>query len=231
MKLGAARSQGCGGGWQAAPTTPGRASTVRWFGPGKQDGTVYVRNQRQNASQAQTTSSNLADLGWAAAHPHVLCGELLGRLMSLNEEATGKACGVPVAMLQGHSWAPRPSNGSRVNVGTIPAVPSPASSLLTGGKARRRLMPPGWGGGPVLVGGRAVGSAVPAGVLMHALGSAVFTVDSCHPSDLAAWLPPFAMWPAFPTSDYYGGSVPAPGQRPTTGLPTHRPGRPDGRAA
>src|SRR5437588_1741728 len=29
-------------------------------------------------------------------------------------------------------------------------------------------------------------------------------------------LPPFAMWPAFPTSDYYGGSV-------TIGLAPHRP--------
>ena len=65
-----------------------------------------------------------------------------------------KACGVVVAMLQGHSWAPTPSNGSRVNVGTIPAAPSPASSQLVGGKARRRLMPPGWDGGPVVVRGR-----------------------------------------------------------------------------
>ena len=64
------------------------------------------------------------------------------------------ACGVAMAMLQGHSWAPTPSNGSTVNVGTIPAVPSPASSLLVGGKARRRLMLPGWGGGPVVVRGR-----------------------------------------------------------------------------
>ena len=40
-------------------------------------------------------------------------------------EATVNACGVAVAMPQGHSWAPTPSNGSRVNVGTIPAVPSP----------------------------------------------------------------------------------------------------------
>jgi hypothetical protein len=29
-----------------------------------------------------------------------------------------KGCGVAVAMLQGHSWAPTPSKGSRVNVGT-----------------------------------------------------------------------------------------------------------------
>jgi hypothetical protein len=65
-----------------------------------------------------------------------------------------KACGVTVAMLQGHSWAPTLSRGSRVNVGTIPTVPSLASSLLVSGKTRRRLMPPGWDGGPVVVRGR-----------------------------------------------------------------------------
>ncbi len=32
--------RGRGGGQQAAPTTPGRASTVRWCGSGKQDGKV-----------------------------------------------------------------------------------------------------------------------------------------------------------------------------------------------
>jgi hypothetical protein len=75
-------------------------------------------------------------------------GDVAGR------EAMVNACGVAVAMLQGHSWAPTPSNGSIVNVGTISAVPFPASILLVGGKARRRLMPPRWGGGPVVVRGR-----------------------------------------------------------------------------
>ena len=65
-----------------------------------------------------------------------------------------KACGVVVAKLQGHSWAPTPSSGSRVNVGTTSVAPSPTSSQLAGGKARRRLMPPGWDGGPVVVRGR-----------------------------------------------------------------------------
>jgi len=65
-----------------------------------------------------------------------------------------KDCGVVVAMLQGHSWTPTPSKGSGVNVGTIPVAPSPTSSQLVGGKARRRLTPPGWGGGPVVVRGR-----------------------------------------------------------------------------
>ena len=87
-----------------------------------------------------------------------LCGSAVGGTSGSGDvadrEATVKACGVTVAMLQGHSWAPTSSNGSTVNVGTIPAVPSPASGLLVGGKARRRLMPPGWGGGPVVVRGR-----------------------------------------------------------------------------
>jgi hypothetical protein len=72
-------------------------------------------------------------------------GDVAGR------EATMNACGVVVAKLQGHSWAPTPSKGSGVNVGTIPTVPEPISSQLIGGNARRRLMPPGWDGGPVVV--------------------------------------------------------------------------------
>ena len=64
------------------------------------------------------------------------------------------ACGVAVAMLQGHSWAPTPLNGWRVNVGTILSVPPPVSSQLVGGKVRCRLMLTRWGGGPVVVRGR-----------------------------------------------------------------------------
>jgi hypothetical protein len=65
-----------------------------------------------------------------------------------------KACGVVVARLQGHSWTPTPSNGWRVNVGTIPPVPPRRPARVVGGKARCRLMPVGWGGGPVVVRGR-----------------------------------------------------------------------------
>jgi hypothetical protein len=64
-KLRAARSLGRGGGWTAALTTTGRIGTARWSGSGKRDGKAYVRNQRLNASQDKTTSSNLADLGWS----------------------------------------------------------------------------------------------------------------------------------------------------------------------
>jgi hypothetical protein len=114
-----------------------------------------VRNQRLNAPQElyqlKPGGSGLV----SNAHPDGIAVrgtpwpvDVAGR------EATVNACGVAVAMLQGHSWAPTPSNGSTVNVGTIPAVPSPVSSLLVGGKVRRRLMLPGWGGGPVVVRGR-----------------------------------------------------------------------------
>jgi hypothetical protein len=68
-----------------------------------------------------------------------------------------KVCGVVVARLQGHSWSPNPTNGSRRNAGTIPAAPSPASMTLAGGKARRQLMLPGWDGGLVVVAGVTTG--------------------------------------------------------------------------
>ena len=45
-----------------------------------------------------------------------------------------KACGVAVAMLQGHSWTPTLLNGWKVNVGTIPPVPSPANSSWSAGR-------------------------------------------------------------------------------------------------
>jgi hypothetical protein len=63
-------------------------------------------------------------------------------------------CGVAVAMLQGHSWTPPPSKGSRVNVGTISSVPFPISKVLVGRRVRRRPVSAGWGGGPVVVGDR-----------------------------------------------------------------------------
>jgi hypothetical protein len=66
-----------------------------------------------------------------------------------------KVCGVIAAMLQGHSWAPIPSNGSRVNVGTTPVAPDLVRSQRADlGKARRRLTRPGRGGGSVVVRGR-----------------------------------------------------------------------------
>jgi len=137
---------------EAALTTPGQVSTVRWSGSGKRDGKVYVRNQRLKAPQEQATSSNLTDLGWVAARTRFVRGtpasvDVAGR------EATLKCCGVGVARPHGHRWAPNPLNGSRVNVGTDPAAPAVIVSAVAG-KARRRLMPSGRGGGAVVVRGR-----------------------------------------------------------------------------
>lgn len=115
-------------------------------------------NQCLDAPQVNTTSSNLADVGWAAvrARSTVLSvgwGTL--RLVDVaGREVMVKSCGVAVARPQGHSWAPHLSNGSGVNVGTILLVPPRCPSRVAGGKARRWLMPSGWGGGVVVVGGR-----------------------------------------------------------------------------
>lgn len=111
-----------------------------------------MRNQRLNASQVNPTGSNLTDLGQAAArNPIHGRGQLAGGFMSLTGEATTKDCGVVVAMPQGHSWAPTPSIGSRVNVGTVPMVPPCRTASAVSGKARRRPMPSGRGGGVVVV--------------------------------------------------------------------------------
>ena len=49
-------------------------------------------------------------------------------------EATVKVCGVAVARLQGHSWAPTLSNGQKVNVGTILSVPHRPAACWSAGR-------------------------------------------------------------------------------------------------
>ena len=112
-----------------------------------------MRNQRLNAPQE---THQLEPGGWglesnAHLHDDVVVEGTLWSGHVADREATVNACGVAVAMLQGHSWAPTPSKGSRMNVGTICSVPFPASSQLVGGKTCRRSMPDGWDGGPVVV--------------------------------------------------------------------------------
>ena len=76
---------------------------------------MYVRNQRVKPLK-RYTGSNLADMGRIAVHTHRL---MLGRRVTLlscedgGREVTRKVCGVLVAMLQGQSWAPNPSTGTR----------------------------------------------------------------------------------------------------------------------
>lgn len=69
-------------------------------------------------------------------------------------EATVKVCGVVVARLQGKSWAPIPSSGRVVNVGTIVESPSLPVGLAGSGKAHRQLTARRWDGALVVVRGR-----------------------------------------------------------------------------
>ena len=96
----------------AAPTTTGRVGTARRPGSGKRDGKVYeCRNQRLNPLKSRT-GSNLADMGRIAVHAGARCARATPTSANrAGREATGKACGVPVARLQGKSWAPPPSMG------------------------------------------------------------------------------------------------------------------------
>jgi hypothetical protein len=116
-----------------------------------------VRNQRLKASQeSHQLQPDGYGLGSSAHRDGVrVVSGTPGSGDVAGPEAAVKVCGVPAAMLQGHSWTPIPSNGSRVNVGTIPVAPGLVRCQRTGlGKARRRLMRSGWGGGPVVVRGR-----------------------------------------------------------------------------
>ena len=126
------------------------------------------RNQRLNAPQDETTDpesggcgsgciAHLPDLRvwWGTPGP----GDVAGR------EAMVKACGVAMAKVQGHSWVPIPSKGSRMNVGTVPVLPGrchrqwrpvgvnawPVDRVGTGRRARstpRPGKPVTWGRGP-----------------------------------------------------------------------------------
>jgi hypothetical protein len=82
-KLGAAYPvETDGNGRQAAPTTTGRASTVRWSGSGKRDGKVYERNQRLNASQEHPPAQTWQIRAGQQRASGLRRGELLGRLVS-----------------------------------------------------------------------------------------------------------------------------------------------------
>ncbi len=95
-----------GEAWEAALTTTGRASTARWSGSGKQDGKAYVRNQRLNAPQDTQRLEPGGSGPQSSAHPHDVVRGTPWPVEVAGREATVKVCGVAVAMLQGHSWAP-----------------------------------------------------------------------------------------------------------------------------
>ena len=72
-----------------------------------------MRNQWLKAPQSNPPARNLADMGWVASRTcttSVVRGPP-GLVEVAGPEAKVKACGVAVAMSQGHSWAPHLSIG------------------------------------------------------------------------------------------------------------------------
>lgn len=55
---------------------------------------------------SRSANSNLVDQGWSATRTHALAWATSFPVLLAGAEATVNACGVTVAMLQGHSWAP-----------------------------------------------------------------------------------------------------------------------------
>ena len=98
----------------AAPTKTEQVGTAKRSGSGECDGKVYeCRNQWWKPLKSKT-DSNLVDMGRIAVHVRAESAwRLQIRWVGTGMEAMGKVCGVPMAMLQGKSWAPHPSNGQQ----------------------------------------------------------------------------------------------------------------------
>lgn len=100
------------------------------------------------------TSSNLVDMGWAAAH--VLVSNEEGDLETLwywQAEGHGEGLRRIRGEAAGEKLGATPVNRHTLNMGTISASPSPLLIQSGGGQVRCRLLVPRWDGGSVLVRG------------------------------------------------------------------------------
>ncbi len=102
------------------------------------------------------TGSNLVDAGRATVRDGFYCGKrrLRSRLLTSVGRPSPQYCGFGGGEAVAAELGADPVNRDTVNVGTIPVLPSLASSLLAGGPVHRQLMTPEWGGGSVVVRGR-----------------------------------------------------------------------------
>ena len=113
---------------------------------------MYERNQCKSPS-----SDSSAPTWWIWADQQrtpALAGDSEARISVSGKEATRKACGVLVARLQGHSWAPPLPTGCVVNVGTIRCRPLLRPARPGAGRPVARLLAAGWDGALVVVRGR-----------------------------------------------------------------------------
>ena len=89
----------------------GQHCQMVWVRQARQDGVREkpVLNAPQSSLQLEPDGSGLV----SDAHPPRLWWGTLEPILVVGAEATMNACGVVVAMSQGHSWAPPLSNGSQ----------------------------------------------------------------------------------------------------------------------
>jgi hypothetical protein len=102
------------------------------------------------------TGSNLVDVGRATVRDdqHVRGRRLRSRLLMSVGRPSPRCCGFGGGEAVAAELGADPVDRHTVNVGTLVGLPSPASSLLVGGQAHRRLMAWRGGGGSVVVRGR-----------------------------------------------------------------------------
>ena len=133
-------------------------------GTGRHCQTTRVRQARQRGVTRVNqwlnplkcgTSSNLVDMGWAAA-----CVDSIDEkatptsVIDADQEVTMKCLRRSRDKAAGAKLGADPVNRHMVNVGTIPGPSHPLCSQHEGGQVHRRLVTPGWGGGSVVVRGR-----------------------------------------------------------------------------
>ena len=141
----------------AAPTTTGRAGTARRPGSGKQDGKVQGELNQWWNPRKRHSGPNLADLGRAATHARrrePTTGDSVVGVIPAFAERREEGLRRTRGEVAGEELGTAPVDRTMVNVGTIPGLPSPPANQAGGGQARRRLTTLGWGGVPVVVGGR-----------------------------------------------------------------------------
>jgi hypothetical protein len=123
VKLGAACSGRCRGGWQAALTKPWRVGTARRRGCGERGGKAYARNRRLRLSKTHRLEpGGSGPEATRTCLPHYGGGEL-PECRRADGEAGVRCCGVATAMSQGSSRVPPPSSDQQVNTGTVPGPP------------------------------------------------------------------------------------------------------------
>ena len=107
-------------------------------------------NQWQNPVSGVPTR-NLADGLVSSARLPAMVGDSQGRWQIAGPEAMVKVCGVAMARLPGHSWAPTSSTGRMSERGNRLGSPSWLAIQAASGQVRRRLMTRRRDGASVLV--------------------------------------------------------------------------------